>query len=164
MRVLGGQAMDSAPNTDRTERAEIILKVLAEGGSLTVLGIKTGNGWRFRLVRNESTLADLLNEEDRQGIEFRSESEWVDSWPDVQKLLDKYPWHPLHPVRCILISAERSGRPCKREPLAIDLRTIGAAGNSANGGATALDALRSLALSHHIIPSSVSEGRTSQTA
>jgi hypothetical protein len=87
---------DSAPQTDHTEPAEIILEALAEGGSLTLLGIKAANGWRFRLVRDESTLADLLSEEDRQGIEFRSESEWVSSWQGALALLDKYRWHRLH--------------------------------------------------------------------
>jgi hypothetical protein len=81
---------------DRAKPAEIILEALAEGGSLTLLGIKSGNGWRFRLVRDESTFANLLNEEDRQGIEFRSESVWVDSWEEALALLDQYRWHKLY--------------------------------------------------------------------
>jgi hypothetical protein len=74
--------------------------VLAEeGGLLTPLGIKSADFWRFRLVRDESTLADLLSEEDRQGIEFWSESDWVDSFEDALQLLDKYPWHWLHALQ-----------------------------------------------------------------
>jgi hypothetical protein len=96
MQMLEGQAMGSAPHADHTEATEIILKALAEGGSLTLIGIRVSNGWRFRLVRDESTLADLLCEEDRHGIEFRSESDWVDSWQEALKLLDEYPWHRLH--------------------------------------------------------------------
>jgi hypothetical protein len=86
---------NSATPADRAEAGEIILKALAEGGSLTLLGIKAANGWRFRIVRDESTLADLLSEEDRASIEFRSESDWVDSWQDALALLNKYRWHMM---------------------------------------------------------------------
>jgi len=90
---------DSAPRADHTEASEVVLKALAEGGSLILVGIKAANRWRFRLVRDESTLADLPSEEDRQGVEFRSESEWVDSWQEALNLLHKYPWHRLHALQ-----------------------------------------------------------------
>jgi hypothetical protein len=48
--------MDSAPHTDRAKAGEIILKVLAEGGSLTLARIKAANGWRFRVDKDEPTL------------------------------------------------------------------------------------------------------------
>jgi len=86
---------DSAPHTDHTEPAEIILEALAEGGSLTIIGIRTANGWRFRLVLDESTLADLLSEEDRAGLEFKHESDWVDSWEDALALLNESRWHMM---------------------------------------------------------------------
>jgi hypothetical protein len=42
MQELGeGQTMDTAQHTDR---AEVILSLLAEGGSLTLCGIKSANG------------------------------------------------------------------------------------------------------------------------
>jgi hypothetical protein len=88
--------MNRPPHIGHAEAdAEVILEALAEGGSLTLLGIKAGNRWRFRLVRDESTFADLLNEEDRQGM-FRSESEWVGSWKEALALLDEYKWHRLY--------------------------------------------------------------------
>jgi hypothetical protein len=99
MQAVEGEAMHSAPHVNHVEAGEIIVEVLAEGGTLTLVGIKAANGWRFRLVRDESTLADLLSEEDRQGIEFRSESEWVDSWEAALDLLDNYPWHRLHALQ-----------------------------------------------------------------
>jgi hypothetical protein len=89
--------------------------VLAEGGTLTLLGIKAANGWRFRLVRDESTLADLLSEEDRQGIEFRSESEWGDSWEAALDLLDNYPWHRLHALQVHPDFSREVWPPCKTE-------------------------------------------------
>jgi hypothetical protein len=89
--------MNRVPHIGRAEAdAEVILEALAEGGSLTLLGIKSGNGWRFRLVRDESTFADLLNEEDRQGIEFRGESAWVNSWEEALALLDEHRWYKLY--------------------------------------------------------------------
>jgi hypothetical protein len=87
--------MDNAPHTDHTKPI-VILEARAEGGSLTVVGIKADNAWRFRVVRNEAALYDLLKEEDREGLVFRDESDWVGSWPDALELLDKYHWHELH--------------------------------------------------------------------
>jgi len=78
------------------EAGEIILEALSEGGSLTLLGVKTARGWRFRVVRDESTFFDILNDEDRKGMDFRHESEWMDSWKSALGSLNKYPWHKLH--------------------------------------------------------------------
>jgi hypothetical protein len=84
---------------NRSDRAEptVILEALAEGGFLTIVAFRAANSWRFRVVRDECTLADLLSQEDRQGMELRSESKWVDSWRAALALLDKYPWHRLYP-------------------------------------------------------------------
>jgi hypothetical protein len=79
-----------------TDKPVTILEILAEGGSLTLLGDRTSTGWRFRLVRNESTLADLLNEEDRAGLEVHYASDWL-PWDAALELLNEYPWHRLSP-------------------------------------------------------------------
>jgi hypothetical protein len=50
---------DDAPRPDRVEAVEVILDVGAEGGSLTIEGIRAAYGWRFRFVRNESALYDV---------------------------------------------------------------------------------------------------------
>jgi hypothetical protein len=84
--------MDSAQQ-DHT----VILEALFEGGSLTLLGIHTDNGWRFRLVSYESTFFDLLSEEDREGMEFASKSDWVDSWEVALALLNERWWHMTSP-------------------------------------------------------------------
>jgi hypothetical protein len=87
-------------NTDHTA-AEIILKLLAEGGSLTLLGIKAADGWRFKVATDEGTMFDLLSDEDRAGMtpsDFRSESAWVGSWQEALALLDAYRlWPQLSP-------------------------------------------------------------------
>ena len=73
-------------------QSEIIVKVGAEGGNLTLYGVRTGNGWIFsRNVIDQSLL--LLTD----GPEIRHTSETVDSWPEALKLLDEYPWHRLSP-------------------------------------------------------------------
>jgi hypothetical protein len=100
-RVLAasGFAMTSTVTTPHPHRAEVILELGAEGGSLTLVGTKAAHGWRFRMIRDESTLRDLLSEEDCEGLELQSESSWVDSWEAALALFDKYPWHLLYPLR-----------------------------------------------------------------
>ena len=78
---------------------EVILRVGTAGGSLTLVGTEAAHGWRFMMIRDESTLRDLLSEEDCVGLEFQSQSSWVDSWEAALALLDKYPWHLLYPLR-----------------------------------------------------------------
>ena len=49
---------DDAPRPDRVEAVEVIVEIGAEGGSLTIVGIRAADGWRFRFVRDESALSD----------------------------------------------------------------------------------------------------------
>jgi hypothetical protein len=67
------------PGSDRVEKVEVILEVGSEGGSLAIVGTRAEDGWRFRAVRDESTLRELLNAEDRAGLEFWQQSDWVES-------------------------------------------------------------------------------------
>jgi hypothetical protein len=69
----------------RSRKDQIIFKLGAEGGTLTLMGIKAANGWRFRTVTDESILFDLLNEGDRKGLEFKHQSDWVDSLDSALK-------------------------------------------------------------------------------
>lgn len=68
--------------------AEVILEVGAEGGSLTLLGIRTGRGWRFRRGVREQIDEDASSHA----------SDWVDSWQDALVILDRYPWRELYPI------------------------------------------------------------------
>jgi hypothetical protein len=88
---------DEGPRPDGVEAVEVILDIGAEGGALTIEGSRTANGWRFRAIRNEYALFDLLNEEDREGLEFWHQSDWVQSFEAALALLDQYPWHKLDP-------------------------------------------------------------------
>jgi hypothetical protein len=89
---------ENAPRPDQGEAGEIILKIGFEGGSHTILGIKAADGWRFRLVRDETTFRDLLQAEYTQGLELWHQSDWVNSFDTALALLDPNPWHMLCPL------------------------------------------------------------------
>ena len=82
-------------------RNQVVLKIGAEGGSLTLLGRKTAGGsWRFCMERNEWAIKDLLSEEDAQGMSddcFYEKSGWVSSFSEALDLISKYDWHELYP-------------------------------------------------------------------
>ncbi len=76
-----------------------VLKIGAEGGSLTIFGERAASGaWSFSLRTNETATYGLLDEEDRQGFEPRSTSPRVHSFAAAIALLDKYPWFRLCPM------------------------------------------------------------------
>ncbi|MFL6449739.1 MAG: DUF262 domain-containing protein [Bryobacteraceae bacterium] len=78
---------------------ETVLEVGSEGGSLRLVRQRNVHGdWDFRAERNETALYDLLSDEDRNGIEFSSQTGYVRSFQDALSLLDKYPWFRLHPT------------------------------------------------------------------
>jgi hypothetical protein len=93
MQVLEGDMNTAPPNTDH---ATVIIEAGFEGGSLTMLGVRTANRWRFRIVTDEGTLISLLSEEDAAGLEPRYESDWVDSWEVALALLnERRHWHMM---------------------------------------------------------------------
>ncbi len=76
------------------EVAEIILRMGAEGGSLSLIH----QDGRFALERNESGTHALLNEEDLQGLPPAiSRSGWV-TWQEALVHLDRYPWLKMVPL------------------------------------------------------------------
>ena len=77
------------PTTEQT-----ILKVGSEGGCIELRGFQTDGAWRFRLVTNETTLIEILEED----VDPAIDSPWVSSWDAALALLDKYPWQHLYPL------------------------------------------------------------------
>ena len=80
-----------------------VLKVGCEGGDLTLLGQDNGdNVWKYKLTTDETTLRDILSEEDAEGVDFTSTSPVVEDWDSIILLLGKkYPyWIDLHPLEC----------------------------------------------------------------
>ena len=82
-------------------RFEIILRVGADLGDLTLLGRRTASGWVFiRRVVDQSPL--ILDE-----AQIEHDSEVADSWRGALRLLDRYPWHMLAPLQ---VHPEFAGR------------------------------------------------------
>jgi hypothetical protein len=81
-------------------KAEIILKVGAAGGSLTLFGIKSPDGqWKFFQERNETAAYDLLSEEDREGLTPVSRTPYMHSIENALLSLEQYPWFKLFPMK-----------------------------------------------------------------
>ena len=74
------------------DQIEKILEVGAEGGSITLYGVRTAKGWLYSRHAIDQT-PELLDE---PWIE--RDSEVGKSWVAALKLLAKYPWHELYPL------------------------------------------------------------------
>jgi len=91
----GGNRTTSTESLGR----ETILEVGAEGGSLSVVRARAHDGaWRFTVLRDETSLADLLDSNDHHGLSFSDESGSVDTLAAALQLMDRYPWHRLLPL------------------------------------------------------------------
>ena len=80
---------DSLP----VNESEVIIELGAEGGSITLSGFRTEQGWFFSRQVTDRT-PELIDEE---GIQHKSTV--VDSWKAALKILDQYPWFRLYPIR-----------------------------------------------------------------
>ena len=88
------------PKMPGMEQIETILEIGSEGGSLTILGKREpGGGWKFVSKRNETTLCNMLPEEEQSGLVSCESSGWVNSLTEALVLLDRYPWHRLCPMK-----------------------------------------------------------------
>lgn len=75
-----------------------ILKIGAEGGSITLTGTRDENGNElFTLEINEVALLDLLSEEDLEGIP-ETKPKTASTWQGAIELLDNYAWRKLLPL------------------------------------------------------------------
>jgi hypothetical protein len=75
------------------DKCEVVVEVLAEGGSIALIGARHGRGWTFSRSVNDST-SELIGEKPI----FHKSAE-VDSWEDALGLLDKYPWQTFYPSK-----------------------------------------------------------------
>jgi len=104
---------------------ETILELGAEGGSLTLFGSRDAAGqWKFWRKSDETTMRELLDEEDLRGLgSLVSEGGPVSSLQEAFALLDKYQWQSMvplqiHPEFRSAIQSEVQRR-CTPEELAI---------------------------------------------
>ena len=79
---------------------EIVLKVGSEGGGLQILREKQkGNGYQFWTERDETVMAELLDDDDLIGVgDLTSRSSRVDSLDEALRELNRYHWHRFHPI------------------------------------------------------------------
>ena len=78
----------------------VILQAGAEGGDVTLIGRTTDAGsWVFARVTDDQTEA-LFGESGVGVVEAPSleNLEWVETWEDGLRLMDRYPWAQLHPL------------------------------------------------------------------
>ncbi len=71
---------------------QVIVEVGSEGGSLTLYGIQSPEGWRFKVETSEAALVDDEDEPDML------ERPWVATWRSALKQLDGYSWTQLYPL------------------------------------------------------------------
>lgn len=96
--ISGGGYDDGKPSKGAPE---IVLKVGAEGGTLTLMrATDAGKQYHFWMECNESTLSDfLVDGEQIDADDLRSKSGVVDSLEEAFRLLDRYPyWPSLFPL------------------------------------------------------------------
>jgi hypothetical protein len=70
--------------------AVVILNLRAEGGAITVRGMRSSDGWRFSLETNDWT-------RDEESLDRPNHITNASSWGEVIEWLDRYPWAKLHP-------------------------------------------------------------------
>jgi hypothetical protein len=73
--------------------SEVIIEIGADGGSVTLYGLRTKRGWLFSREVIDSGWA-LIGE----GPTIQHKSTVVDSWEAALDLLDQYPWTTLYPI------------------------------------------------------------------
>jgi hypothetical protein len=73
-------------------KSEIIVEIGAEGGSITLYGLRTEDGWLFAEETIDWT-PELFDEE-----RSKTESVLADSWAAALRLLDQYLWAELSPM------------------------------------------------------------------
>jgi hypothetical protein len=81
------------------KRRELVLKIGAAGGSLSVWTVNAEDGTQSFLVkRNESALKEFMTEEDADGIAFKSKIGPLLSFDDALAVLRRYRWNRLYPM------------------------------------------------------------------
>lgn len=83
----------------KKNKQELILKVGAAGGSISLWSVTAKDGSRsFVVTTDESTLKDLMTEEEAEGLAFKSKTAPLHSFADALIALGHYPWHLLYPM------------------------------------------------------------------
>lgn len=77
---------------------EMVLKVVAEGGSLKLLRARRSDGTEvFTTVLNEVALYDMLSDDELEGMGGPIKTDMATTFDGALELLDRYQWAWLHP-------------------------------------------------------------------
>ena len=76
-------------------RAELLVRVAAEGGSIAIYGRHEGDRTQYRVGIVDQTLTFL--DEAEGGREIRSDSGWLNTWEEAVAKIDRWPWPNLYP-------------------------------------------------------------------
>jgi hypothetical protein len=83
----------------KKNKQELILKVGTAGGSISVWSVSAQDGTRSFVVKtDESTIKELMTDEDAAGIAFKSKTGSLNFFADALTVLGRYPWHLLYPM------------------------------------------------------------------
>lgn len=78
---------------------EIILKIGAEGGSITLYGFRSDHGFQLFSIDTYDCSDDEAEHEASSDINQISDQNSASSWPDALNLIRRYPsWYRLHPM------------------------------------------------------------------
>ena len=116
------QDIPSAPGRP----AEMIIRTVSLGGSLTLTAVRGPAGWaNFTVVADESTMVELLGEDSGGEVNgFLRTAGPAETWQAALGLLDCFVWPILHPdyvhaeFRQLVISAVRERAADKNGPVA----------------------------------------------
>lgn len=73
---------------------ELVLRIAAEGGGLTLIRQRIDGGWRFRRTTSDQSLWTT----GEAPSPLTRTSPWVATWDAAVQLLDRYPWVSLAPL------------------------------------------------------------------
>jgi len=76
-------------------QAELLLEVMAEGGSIAIYGRRDGDRTQYRVGIVDQTTT-FLND-DEADKEIRSDSGWLDTWEKAVAAIGRWPWPNLYP-------------------------------------------------------------------
>ena len=95
--------MKNKTDADKSGAEEIVFEVGTEGGSLSIKRFRAADGtWKFILYRNESAMADFLDEEDQ--LELTSQSEGLSTFEkalDASRQCIAYIQPPVHRLQML---------------------------------------------------------------
>lgn len=81
------------------KKQELILQIGGAGGSISVWSVSGTDGTiSFAVGTDESTLKELMDEKDAEGLNFKSKIRLFHSFADALIDLEKYPWYKLSPM------------------------------------------------------------------